>query len=309
MGLYQKHRPSTFDGVIGNKEVVASLKTILARPKEHIPKAFLLSGPSGCGKTTIARIIRDVLGCAIFDFKEVDTADMRGIDMVRELNRIAHYKTTGGSCRVILLDECHKMTNDAQNALLKLLEDPPPNVFFILATTDPQKLIKTIITRCTSFELKPLPQNELCLLLMKVARAEGKLIKPTSLQKITEGANGSPRGALQILEKVIDYPIDQLEELITNMESFDARGIDLARALIKRAHWSEILKILAGLTEPEESIRRCILGYSTTVLSNPKTSTADQARAYVLLTCFERPYYDTGRAGLIMSCYEAKATK
>ena len=166
MSLSRKYRPQSLDEIYGNKAVVKSLGSVLN--KKEVPPAFLFTGNSGCGKTSLARIAATQLGCTGHDFKEVDSADFRGIDTIRGIRRQMRLKSMSG-IRVWLLDECHKMSGDAQSALLKALEDPPSHVYFMLATTDPQKLLKTIRNRCVHFEVQPLGNSEI--------RETGKLQK------------------------------------------------------------------------------------------------------------------------------------
>ena len=117
MNLYNKHRPETFEDMIGNSETIHSLQTMISK-KEH-PHAYLFHGEYGCGKTTLGRILASSLGCKNNDFREIDSADFRGIDSIREIRKQSIYKPLESSCRVWLLDEVHKLSNDAMNALQK----------------------------------------------------------------------------------------------------------------------------------------------------------------------------------------------
>ena len=131
MSLYLQYRPIELSQLKGNADIVATLEGMLDN-RTSCPHAFLLHGPTGCGKTTIGRIIASSLGCKDSDFTEVDSADFRGIDTIREIRKSSQFMPTHGDVRVWLIDECHKMTNDAQNALLKILEDTPTHIYFVL---------------------------------------------------------------------------------------------------------------------------------------------------------------------------------
>src|SRR5688572_25883760 len=141
MELYKKFRPKTLKGVVGQEGAVSSLQSMI--DKGRLPHTILFSGPSGCGKTTIARILKGILECSDLDFFEINCADFKGIDMVRDIRRYVGIPPLHGKSRVWLIDEAHQLTKDAQNAFLKLLEDTPKHAYFMLATTDPQKLLPT----------------------------------------------------------------------------------------------------------------------------------------------------------------------
>jgi DNA polymerase-3 subunit gamma/tau len=172
MELYHKYRPKNFGRVVGQEESVALLKDFLDRGE--FPHTTLFVGPSGCGKTTLARICRDKLGCSDANFVEVNAADDRGIDLPRRLARQAPLAALGGGVRIWLIDEVHQLTSAAQDSFLKLLEDTPEHVYFMLATTDPQKLKKTILTRSTEIKLSLLPAKQVEFLVTKVCQAEKK---------------------------------------------------------------------------------------------------------------------------------------
>ena len=170
MSLYVRHRPKELGQVLGNVATLKKVQSWLGNKKRS--HSILLTGPSGCGKTTVARIIASELGCAGGDYSEMDTADFRGIDTIRELRSRINFLPMESSCRVFLLDECHKLTNDAQNALLKALEEPPEHVYMILATTNPEKLIQTIKTRCTPFSFNILNDADMSRLILRTCKRE-----------------------------------------------------------------------------------------------------------------------------------------
>ncbi len=299
MSLYLKYRPTDLTQVKGNAEVVAALEGMLAKA-ETCPHSFLLHGPTGCGKTTIGRIIATQLGCVGSDFKEIDSADFRGIDTVREIRRNSQFMAVEGKCRVWLIDECHKMTNDAQNALLKILEDTPRHVYFILCTTEPQKLLPTIKGRCSQFQLTTLEDSDMQQLLRMVARREKVELEMEVIQQIVQSSKGHPRNALQILDQVLYVPPTKRMEAAKKAEAEIVQSIELCRALMKQAKWSVVAGILNGLKDQEpENIRRAVLGYCQGVLLRP----TDEPLAGLIMEAFMDPFYDSGFPQLVYACY------
>lgn len=297
MSLYHKYRPKGFDEIIGNEDTVRSLKADLTK-QEH-PHAFLFHGPTGCGKTTLGRIVSNIIGCKDNDYHEVDSADFRGIDTIREIRRQSHFKPLQGNCSIWLIDECHKMTNDAQNALLKALEETPKHVYYILATTEPQKLISTIKGRCSQYSVSALSQNEMMQLLRKVVRLENETLPKPVYEQIVQDSLGFPRNALQILDQVLSVDGEARLDTAKKYAEKQSQVIELCRALLQRTGWKKISNILTGLEkEDPESIRRAILGYCNSILLNE-----DNRRAYELMCWFEDPTYEIGWPGITKACY------
>lgn len=300
MSLYHKYRPNAFDEVIGNEELIASVMGVL-RHKDGPPHAFLFSGPTGCGKTTLSRIVANELGCVGVDFREMDSASYRGIDDIREIRKQSLYKPLEGSARVWLLDECHKLSNDAQNALLKALEDAPSHVYYILATTDPQKLLPTIRGRCACFAVSLLNDEQMLRLLKKVCKKERATVEVEVLEQIVQSSQGHPRNALQTLEQVLVVEPEQRLEIAKRAENFRTQTIELCRALTKRGvRWKEVATILSGLKDGEdpETIRRAILGYCSSILLKGENDLAGKIMELMI-----EPFYDSGWPGLIYACY------
>ena len=297
MPLYHKYRPSTFDAVVGNVEVVTALKADIS--KENHPHAFLLYGPTGCGKTTLGRIIAKELDCAEDDFREIDSADFRGIDTIREVRRQSQYQPIAGKCRVWLLDEVHKMTNDAQSALLKALEDTPSHVYYILATTDPQKLIATIKGRCSQYQVKQLTDSEMVSLLRMVVKAEGAKLTKEIYEQIIQDSQGHPRNALQILDQVISVPMEMRLEVAKRSAEVQSDAIELCRALMQKAAWKKVASILTKLKDQDpESIRRLVLSYCNSILLK-----GENMQAGLVMEHFIEPFYNTGFPGLTFACF------
>lgn len=300
MPLAIDYRPKSFDQVAGNRQTVKALQAILNRPRKDIQHAFLLTGPSGCGKTTLARIIKDMLGCNGRDYTEVDSAQFRGIDTIRDMRGQMMYKAVEGDVRVWLIDECHQLSRDAMNGLLKALEDAPAHVFFILATTDPEKLLPTIKGRCAQFEVQSLDQDEMTEFLSTICRKERKRVPADVLKQISRDSMGSCRNALQVLDKVIDLDPEDMKAVAEQEAQKENAVIDLCRALMKREKWPTVAGILKGLEkEDPEKIRLAVMGYATTVALNEK----DASKAYLILDVFKDPTYNNGRSQLVWACY------
>lgn len=479
MNLHLKYRPRTFAEIVGNQQVVESIQTMLADEKSR-PHSFLLHGPTGCGKTTIARIMAAELGCAGNDYREVDSADFRGIDTVREIRKHSQFRPLEGPCRVWVIDECfaagtgilmgdgttkpieriqigdviknlegtspvkhlfrnkvaldrivrvyftdgrsvvcsqehlfltsrgwkpahllnkkdltllqggcgksgienrcgsrwagafterslverqekrgqittvgvegvevyqsgsanrsfdgvvshkergqgfvtfydleieghpsycangtlvhncHKMTNDAQNAMLKILEDTPSHVYFILCTTDPQKLIGTVRGRCSQFQVQQLSDREMMSLLRHVVKTEVEILPRPVYEQIIQDSLGHPRNALQILGQVLSVDPEMRLETAKRAAEETTQAIELCRALIRGAGWKEVAVLLSGLMEQDpEGIRRAVLGYCQAILL--KGSNLQAGR---VLESFIDPFYDSGKPGLVLACYK-----
>jgi DNA polymerase-3 subunit gamma/tau len=296
--LYKKYRPKTLEEVVGNRTTVKALKGYLA--KGNLPHTVLLHGPSGCGKTTLGRIIRRALGCSKTDYRELNCSDFRGIDTVREISRNMTLAPIGGKCRVFLLDEVHQLSKDGQNAALKILEDTPSHVYFILCTTDPGKLLKTIVTRCCQLPVSPLDEEEASGLVQRVAKAAGVSLSKDHLDELVGAAEGSARTALVLLDKLSQLDEGERSEGLKKIKEQEAQSIELCRALIKKARWPEVAKILRALPAgEEESVRWAVLGYARAVLLG------GQFQAYNVICAFEQNFYDSKATGLARACYEA----
>lgn len=296
--LYRKHRPKTLDRVIGNRDTVTALSKMLELGK--VPHSLLFSGPSGCGKTTLARIMAHELGCSPADLCEMNAASFRGIDTIRDIQRVLHLSPVGGKCRAWIVDEAHQLSKDAQNAALKMLEDTPDHVYFLFCTTDPDKLILTVRNRLSPLPVSRLDHDDAERLIKRVAKKEGIDLSSDGLRAVVEQCGGSARAALVILDKIRHVPRDKQAEAATVPSEEERATIDLCRALIKRAQWAEVAKILRALKAEPEEVRYGVLGYARQVLlGNPKS------RAYAVICAFAEPFFHSREAGLAAACYEA----
>ncbi|PZP41175.1 MAG: DNA polymerase III subunit gamma/tau [Azospirillum brasilense] len=225
--LARKYRPSSFADLVGQDAMVRTLRNAFAQ--NRIAHAFMLTGIRGVGKTTTARIIARALNCtgpdgtggptvepcgvcpdcrAILadrhpDVMELDAASNNGVDNVRELREQVRFRPVQGRCKVFILDEVHMLSGAAFNALLKTLEEPPPGVRFIFATTELRKVPATILSRCQTFHLRRMSQAELAGLFSRIAEKENARLEPEALTMIARAADGSARDGLSLLDQAI----------------------------------------------------------------------------------------------------------
>ncbi len=201
LALYRKYRPYSFSDVVGQTQAVTFLESSISQKK--VSHAYLFCGGRGTGKTTVARIFARDIGCNPEDIIEIDAASNRGIDEIRELRDAVRTSPFSSPYKVYIVDEAHMLTKEAANALLKTLEEPPSHVVFILATTDPEKLPVTIVSRCQKVVFQSPDLATLASRLMYVAQEEGKTLGEDSALLIARHGKGSYRDALGVLEQVL----------------------------------------------------------------------------------------------------------
>jgi len=301
--LYLKYRPQSLDEIMGNTELVEALKNQL-HGDAPMPRAILMHGETGCGKTTIGRIIAKELGAKGADLREIDASDFRGIDTIRDIRKQSAYMPLESSCRVWIMDETHGLGRDAQNALLKSLEDTPKHVYYILCTTDPQKLLPTIRGRCAQFKVEPLTDRDMKRLLHRIAKSENEIITKEVYDQIIQDSMGHSRNALQILSQVLAVGEDKRLEVSKRTAETQSKTIELCRALVNGDSWKKISDILKGLkNEDPEQIRRAVLGYCQSVLLNNGSQNDGIA---AIMEEFIEPLFNSGFSGLVLACYSAK---
>jgi DNA polymerase-3 subunit gamma/tau len=253
VALARKWRPRGFDELVGQEHVVRALTNALEQNRLH--HAWLLTGTRGVGKTTLARILAKALNCEtgvtakpcgkctacteidggrFIDLIELDAASNTQVDNMRELLENALYAPTSGRFKVYIIDEVHMLSRNAFNAMLKTLEEPPAHVKFILATTDPQKIPVTVLSRCLQFNLKQIPLPQIRDRLSKVLESEGVPFEPAALALLARAAQGSLRDSLSLLDQAIAHGGGKVDEAsVRDMLGAVDRGylVDILRAL------------------------------------------------------------------------------
>jgi len=248
--LLTEYRPADFDQIYGHADVVRQLSGIL-NESAH-PHAFLLTGPSGVGKTSIARIIGLHLNAFI---DEIDVANAPGADEMRNLmDRVTLFPLGSKKRRLVIVDECHTISNKGWQAVLKTVEEPPPHLYFAFCTTDTHKVPKTIATRCVHFDLKPLSTPELINLVEVVAGCEGWELFDGIARAIAIASEGSPRHSLALLARYHDATSpDQIDRTSVIVESTSGI-VRLLRILLDENQtptWKSVQAVLEDMDDSE----------------------------------------------------------
>jgi DNA polymerase-3 subunit gamma/tau len=284
--LYRKYRPQTFAEVRDQDHIVKVLEGAIK--KGEIPHALLFSGTRGTGKTTLARIFAREIGTSGVDLYEIDAASNRGIDDIRELKEAVHTVPYESKYKVYIIDEVHMLTKEAFNALLKTLEEPPAHVLFILATTEEEKLLDTILSRCQVFRFRSPSRAVLATTVTDVAKKEGFTLLPDAADLIAVAADGSFRDALGVTQKVILASGDKIG------------GADEVAAIIGAPRTAMICALLKALGEKKTEDALTAVAEAVALHADMKLFMRlllEALRAVILLR------YQTAREEVILSAF------
>jgi len=329
--LARKFRPKTFAEMVGQGHVVQALENALTTQRLH--HAYLFTGTRGVGKTTVSRILAKSLNCQgpdgqggitatpcgvcqacrdidagrFVDYTELDAASNRGVDEVQSLLEQAVYKPVQGRFKVFMIDEVHMLTNTAFNAMLKTLEEPPEYLKFVLATTDPQKVPVTVLSRCLQFNLRPMAPETVLEHLTSVLQTEQVPAEPQALRLLARAARGSMRDALSLTDQAIAFGNGELVEA----------GVRQMLGSVDRGHVFRLIEALAqgdGKTVVETSEALRIDGMSaastleemTAVLQAMAVLQAVPSRAEAATSSTDPDAADTARLALLMPADETQ---
>ncbi len=277
--LYNKYRPQTFEEVVEQKHIIKTLKSAITQ--NRVSHAYLFCGPHGIGKTSIARVFAKALNCeegittipcnkcnicssisngSCIDVLEIDGASNRGIDEIRNLREKVNYLPTQARKKIYIIDEVHMLTTEAFNALLKTLEEPPAHVIFMMATTQPNKILPTILSRCQRFDLHLISSEDIVKRLKYIAKEEKIKITPSALSLIAKHSKGSQRDATGILDQLHSYTDKKIEEedVASLLGVLDYKNLFKIVKLIIKEDTAELIYLVDELSQLGRDLRQLV---------------------------------------------------
>lgn len=303
--IARKYRPQVFKDIVGQNEVVITLKNSIKN--NRTAHAYLFSGPRGIGKTTLARIFAKALNCKniredqepcnecssckeitsslSLDVIEIDGASNRGIDDIRELNEAINYTPSSGKYKIYIIDEVHMLTKEAFNALLKTLEEPPKTVKFLFATTEPQKVLSTIVSRCQRFDLSRISNDIIAKTLKKIVNNVEREVDEEALSLIANLSEGSLRDAESFLDQILCYKEGKItESIVTQIFGIAAKedffNLDLAVKDNNLSYAFDLIEKLFKTGKDYNFFLEGLIDHYRTILSLKMNSTLISSEEY-----------------------------
>lgn len=302
--LHTKYRPDCFEDFLGNEATKESI--LQGIRKTH---CYLLTGEKGCGKTSLARLIGKELEIdRQWDTHEVNAADKTGVGDAREIISKAWNMPMMGNRKIYIIDEAHRLSPNAMDSLLKILEEPPDHVYFVLCTTNPSKVSGTIKSRAAIYILGRLRKRYMEQLLDHVLKQEDADISNGVFWAIIDSADGIPRDALVLLGMVIGMDDEQALEIARRgtFESVEIKKLlefMVSKKFAKKEHWPEVASLLKNIAEDPETVRRSILNWFGSIMLNSNGPVLNNA-AFVC-NCFEEDFFASGKVGLYLALYRS----
>ncbi|MDR9857715.1 DNA polymerase III subunit gamma/tau [Paenibacillus sp. VCA1] len=279
IALYRAWRPQSFGDMVGQQHIIQTLQNAIR--EQRVSHAYLFSGPRGTGKTTTAKVLAKAVNCergpapepcnecescrritagAVMDVQEIDAASNRGVEEIRDLREKVKYAPTEVRQKVYIIDEVHMLTTEAFNALLKTLEEPPPHVMFILATTEPHKLPATIISRCQRFDFRRVSLEEQTQRLAQIAQEEGMEAENEALQYIARLSDGGMRDALSILDQIASFTGGHVsyEQVLSMTGGIASEQFGRLAGAIQKGDAGHVLQIVEGFMQEGKSADKCM---------------------------------------------------
>ncbi len=278
--LARKWRPRQFSDVVGQEHVTRTLTNALVAGR--VAHAYLFVGPRGIGKTTLTRIFAKAINCEqgptatpcdtcelcreimagnALDVQEIDGASNNGVEQIRDLRDAVRFAPTRARFKIFIIDEVHMLTDAAFNALLKTLEEPPPHVKFIFATTEADKVLPTIISRCQRFDLRRIPTTLIAEQLGKIAATEHVTVEPDALLAIARGAEGGMRDALSALDQLIAFKGDTVseEDVLAVFGLVARKSLENMAGHLLAGQTGEALRLVDALDQSGKDLRRLVI--------------------------------------------------